>query len=227
MAMEEKVKVRSFNFHGYYGGGGEGEGYHTLYDWYRSVENEHFPDPTGLKARIEYWSCGLYPACIKYLMSAFDVPEVIAVTRMNICKNGMAALPRGYALVYYVSIFFYYWVLSTPVVSLVFGCYLYICINWFNLHFDEAFSSLRISNYKSFTRFHITNAGNLEVFTVAVDRVPREWVLDPQWEEEELHVKAGTPSYSRKYPSSWSPQRPFPDPNYNARIIDQFIIEKL
>lgn len=47
-----------------------------MYQWYRSVESEHFPDPTGLRARIEQWTFGLYPACIKYLMSAFDVPEV-------------------------------------------------------------------------------------------------------------------------------------------------------
>jgi hypothetical protein len=51
-------------------------GYHTLYEWYRYVESEHFPDPTGLRSRIEQWTFGLYPACIKYLMSAFDVPEV-------------------------------------------------------------------------------------------------------------------------------------------------------
>lgn len=52
-------------------------GYHPLYDWYRSMESEHFPDPTGLRTRLEQWTLGLYPACIKYLMSAFDVPEVI------------------------------------------------------------------------------------------------------------------------------------------------------
>ncbi|RRT73538.1 hypothetical protein BHM03_00003458 [Ensete ventricosum] len=45
------------------------------------MENEHFPDPTGLRARIEQWTFGLYPACIKYLMSAFDVPEVIEVPK--------------------------------------------------------------------------------------------------------------------------------------------------
>ncbi|KAL9250485.1 hypothetical protein AKJ16_DCAP07546, partial [Drosera capensis] len=50
-------------------------GYHTLYEWYRQVEGEHFPDPTGLRARLEQWTFGLYPACIKYLMSAFDIPE--------------------------------------------------------------------------------------------------------------------------------------------------------
>lgn len=40
------------------------------------MESEHFPDPTGLRSRIEKWTFGLYPACIKYLMSGFDVPEV-------------------------------------------------------------------------------------------------------------------------------------------------------
>lgn len=58
-------------------------GYHSLYQWYRSVESEHFPDPTGLRARIEQWTFGLYPACIKYLMSAFDVPEVRKSTSLN------------------------------------------------------------------------------------------------------------------------------------------------
>lgn len=170
------------------------KGYHTLYEWYRAMESEHFPDPTGLRARMEKWTFGLYPACIKYLMSAFDVPEVIpfyascfcisffiiifrevlqvmAVTRSNICKGGMESLSRGSAIIYYASVFLYFWVLSTPVVSLVFGSYLYICVNWLRLHFDEAFSSLRIANYKAFTRFHITTSGDLEVFTLAVDKV--------------------------------------------------------
>lgn len=95
----------------------------------------------------------------------------MAVSRSNICKSGMESLSRGGAAIYYASVFLYFWVFSTPVVSLVFGSYLYICINWMHLHFDEAFSSLRIANYKSFTRFHITSEGDLEVFSLAVDKV--------------------------------------------------------
>ncbi|VFQ89816.1 unnamed protein product [Cuscuta campestris] len=76
-------------------------GYHTLYEWYRSDESEHFPDATSLKERLERWTFGLYPACIKYLMSAFDVLEVMAVTRNNICKSGMESLSRGIAAIYY------------------------------------------------------------------------------------------------------------------------------
>ncbi|XP_028099327.1 uncharacterized protein LOC114298511 isoform X4 [Camellia sinensis] len=199
-------------------------GYHTLYEWYRSVESEHFPDPTGLRARIEQWTFGLYPACIKYLMSAFDVPEVMAVTRNNICKNGMEALSRGGAVIYYSSVFLYFWVFSTPVVSLVFGSYLYICINWLHLHFDEAFSSLRIANYKAITRFHINHGGDLEVYTLAVDKVPREWKLDPQWDGEPRQPQQL--SHLRKFPSKWRALSSKQDPLNTVRIVDQFVIRQ-
>ncbi|KAE8715500.1 polyadenylate-binding protein RBP47C-like [Hibiscus syriacus] len=197
-------------------------GYHTLYQWYRTVESEHFPDPSGLRARMEQWTFGLYPACIKYLMSAFDVPEVMAVTRSNICKNGIQSLSRGGAVIYYASVFLYFWVLSTPVVSLVFGSYLYFSINWFHLHFDEAFSSLRIANYKSFTRFHINSDGDLEVFTLAVDKVPREWKIDPDWDGEAKQPQQL--SHGRKHPSKWSAAAGQQDPVNTVRVIDQFVI---
>ncbi|KAK6130929.1 hypothetical protein DH2020_035331 [Rehmannia glutinosa] len=198
-------------------------GYHTLYEWYRSVESEHFPDRTGLRARIEQWTFGLYPACIKYLMSAFDVPEVMAVTRSNICKNGMDSLTRGGAVIYYASVFLYFWVFSTPIVSLVFGSYLYVCINWLHLHFDEAFSSLRIANYKSFTRFHINSKGDLEIFTLAVDKVPKAWKVDPCWEGETK--LAQNLSYRRRFPSKWRSVSSQQDPVNTVRIVDHFVIQ--
>ncbi|CAI0558244.1 unnamed protein product [Linum tenue] len=199
-------------------------GYHTLYEWYRAVEREHFPDPTGLRDRIEQWTLGLYPACIKYLMSAFDVPEVMAVTRSNICKNGAEALSRGGAIIYYASVFLYFWVFSTPIVSFVFGSYLYICINWLQIHFDEAFSSLRIANYKSFTRLHIDRAGDLEIFTLAVDKVPKEWQLDPHWDAEPR--QAQQMSHHRKYPSKWSAAAYQQDPVNSVKIVDHFVIRR-
>ncbi|XP_062098870.1 uncharacterized protein LOC133804744 isoform X2 [Humulus lupulus] len=199
-------------------------GYHTLYQWYQTVESEHFPDPTGLRARIEQWTFGLYPACIKYLMSAFDVPEVMAVTRSSICKNGMESLSRGGAVIYYASVFLYFWVFSTPIVSLVFGSYLYICINWLHIHFDEAFSSLRIANYKAFTRFHITKDGDLEVYTLAVDKVPKEWKLDPDWDGEPKQPQQQ--SHCRKFPSKWSAAIPLQDPIHTVKIVDHFVIKQ-
>ena len=37
------------------------------------------------------------------------------------------------------------------------GAYLYICVNWFHVHYDEGFSSLRIPHFKGFSRLHITS----------------------------------------------------------------------
>ncbi|XP_047309169.1 uncharacterized protein LOC124912574 [Impatiens glandulifera] len=199
-------------------------GYHTLYEWYRTMENEHFPDPSGLRARIEQWTYGLYPACIKYLMSAFDIPEVMAVTRNNICKNGMDSLSRGGAVIYYAAVFLYFWVFTTPVVSLVFGSYLYICINWLNLHFDEAFSSLRIANYKAVTRFHINSIGDLEVFTLAVDKVPKEWKLDYKWDGESR--QPNQLSHHIKWPSKWCAISPQLDPINTVKIVDHFVVQR-
>jgi hypothetical protein len=34
--------------------------------------------------------------------------------------------------------------LATPVMGFVFGVYLYVCVCWFHVHYDEAFSALRI-----------------------------------------------------------------------------------
>lgn len=199
-------------------------GYHTLYEWYRQVESEHFPDPTGLRYRVQQWTFGLYPACIKYLMSAFDVPEVMAVSRTNICKYGMESISRGGAVIYYASVFLYFWVFSTPVVSMVLGSYLYVCVNWFHIHFDEAFSSLRIANYKSFTRFKINKEGDLEVFTLAVDKVPKGWKLDPKWEGESKTEK--TMSHELSRPSKWKAERSHQDPLATVKIVDHFVIHR-
>ncbi|KAM0868218.1 hypothetical protein ACQ4PT_041474 [Festuca glaucescens] len=161
--------------------------------------------------------------------------KVMAVTRTTICRKGIESLPRGGAIIYYVCVFLYFWVLSTPVVSMVFGSYLYICINWFHIHFDEAFSSLRIANYKAFTRFHIKKNGDLEVFTLAVDKarcltyaintqVPKEWMLDPDWDMEPK--EPFQMSHNRRFPSKWRAGSGWSEPTSTVRVVDQFVIPR-
>ncbi|KAL0017342.1 hypothetical protein SO802_004411 [Lithocarpus litseifolius] len=194
-------------------------GYHSLYRWHQSMFHRHLPVPIAIQDSIKRWTFGLYPACIKYLMSAFDLPELMAVTRSNICKNGMESISRWGAIIYYTSIFLYFWVLSTPAVSFVFGSYLYICINWFNLHYDEAFSSLRIADFKAFTRFHIKHNGDLEVFTLAV---PEDWELDPKWEGSNSNQL----SHLRENPSQWKAADSDQEPLNTVRIIDKIVIPR-
>jgi hypothetical protein len=132
----------------------------------------------------------------------------------------------------------YYWVLAIPAMAGVFGLYLYISLCFCHVHFDEAFSSLRIPDFKGFSRWagwkskqgggggpgasackllpwapgqrlypaprpdptqpyphpdlttttttrpcrmHITQEGDLEVYSLGVAEVPRKWKEDPRW----------------------------------------------
>ena len=75
----------------------------------------------------------------------------------------------------------YYWVLATPAVGFLFGCYLYIAVNWFHVHYDEAFSALRIPNFKGFSRLHINTDGDLEIYGLAMDKVGQARQLAIVW----------------------------------------------
>ena len=49
--------------------------------------------------------------------------------------------------------------------------YLYLSVTFFNCHYNEAFSSLRVEHYKNFLRLHITPSGDLDVYVLGVDKV--------------------------------------------------------
>jgi len=51
------------------------------------------------------------------------------------------------------------------------GFYLLVSFNVMGRHANEAFSALRIENYKNFLRLHINKAGNLTVYPVGIDNV--------------------------------------------------------
>jgi len=42
-------------------------------------------------------------------------------------------------------------------------------------HSNEAFSSLRIPDYKNFLRLHIERAGGLTIYPIGIEQVPRVW----------------------------------------------------
>ena len=59
--------------------------------------------------------------------------------------------------------------------SFILGVYLFVSIRIFGRHSNEAFSSLRIQDYKQWLRLRIDASGLLTIYTIAVDRVPRRW----------------------------------------------------
>jgi hypothetical protein len=59
--------------------------------------------------------------------------------------------------------------------SFVLGIYLLISVNVFGRHSEEAFSSLRVEDYKHFLRLHIDPNGALTIWPLKIERVPRVW----------------------------------------------------
>ncbi len=62
-----------------------------------------------------------------------------------------------------------------PVGAFILGVYLFVSIRVFGRHSNEAFSSLRIQDYKQWLRLRIDARGALTIFAIAIDRVPRRW----------------------------------------------------
>jgi len=59
--------------------------------------------------------------------------------------------------------------------SVILGVYLLVSLNVFGRHYNEAFSSLRIEDWKSFLRLHITRSGDLEIYSLGLERISRAW----------------------------------------------------
>jgi hypothetical protein len=55
------------------------------------------------------------------------------------------------------------------------GLYLLVSVQVFGRHSNEAFSSLRIMDYKQWLRLRISADGALSIYCIGLDRVPRRW----------------------------------------------------
>lgn len=213
------------------------DGYHSLYRWYRRFEDQHFPDPAGLRSALSTVTFGLYPLAIKWAFALFDVPESIAVARTLMCEaGGLANLTRIQTIGYYGGVLLYFWVLATPTVGFVFGLYLYVSGNWLHVHYDEAFSALQVADNKGFLRLHVTPEGDIEVFSLGLKKVPTEWREDPRWKTPGGGGEAGAVAHQARWPSRWMPVeergigrtvlRTVKPPEAELEVVDYFRVPK-
>lgn len=59
--------------------------------------------------------------------------------------------------------------------SVIFGLYLYVSLNHFGVHANEAFSALRLTGYKGFLRFRVRPGGQLDMWCIGIDEVTKRW----------------------------------------------------
>ena len=62
--------------------------------------------------------------------------------------------------------------------AFVFGVYLAV-MSRLGLLTNNGYSALGIEDYKGFLRFRIGDAGRLDAYFIAIDRVPRKWKQPP------------------------------------------------
>ena len=60
--------------------------------------------------------------------------------------------------------------------ALILGLYLFVSLQFFGRHANEAFASLRIQDFKHWVRLRVDASGALSIFAVGIDRVPRRWL---------------------------------------------------
>ena len=59
--------------------------------------------------------------------------------------------------------------------SVIMGIYLLVSVNVFGRHSEEAFSGLTIEDFKHFLRLHVDHEGQLTIWPIKINRVPRRW----------------------------------------------------
>jgi hypothetical protein len=62
--------------------------------------------------------------------------------------------------------------------SFIQGLYLLISLNLFGRHFNEAFSTITVEDWKSFLKLKIDAAGDLTIYAIGIRRVPRRWKMN-------------------------------------------------
>jgi len=62
--------------------------------------------------------------------------------------------------------------------SIIMGVYLFVSLHIFGRHDNEAFSALKIEDYKNFVRLHIGRDGKLSIYPLKIERVERKWIYE-------------------------------------------------
>ncbi|MDT4968145.1 MAG: hypothetical protein QOJ64_2882 [Acidobacteriota bacterium] len=63
--------------------------------------------------------------------------------------------------------------------SFIQGLYLLVSLNVFGRHYNEAFSTIAVEDWKSFLKIKIDPAGDLTIYPIGIRTVPRKWKPNP------------------------------------------------
>ncbi len=94
------------------------------------------------------------------------------------------AHPTSTNLVWFGSILLVCGVGGYIIGSIIMGVYLFVSLHLRGRHDNEAFSALKIEDYKNFLRLHIDGDGKLTIYPIKIEKVEREWIHEVKNGEE-------------------------------------------
>jgi hypothetical protein len=106
---------------------------------------------------------------VAHLAAAFVVGWLSLLLTLHVFELGYGTIPQ--LLISGLITF----IVGGPVGAFILGVYLFVSIRLFGRHGNEAFSSLRIQDFKQWLRLRIDAAGGLTIHSIGIDRVPRRW----------------------------------------------------
>ena len=165
-------------------------------------------------------------AVFRFMIKLLDVLEGLIYFSMRVASDRVGefapSASRVDIIMYYGHTLWFYWLLATPVVSVIVGAYLMVSITVFDTAYDPAYSAFQIEDYKHFLRFKLSAATReLHCYVVGVRKVHKVWERDPQHTDEHDRWP-----FFRAVPSVW---RPVPQVDGKAdcapRLIESFAIQ--
>ena len=140
-------------------------------------------------------------------MGAFHtVLQLATAATVALAATRILDFADGFAYVVLVVVFIA--VVGAVFGAVALGLYLVLALTLLGTHQTEVFSAIRVEGYKNFLRLHIAPDGTLSVYALGIDRVVKDWDLDPDNPDNEA-------SYLK----------PRADTTIDVRLIDQTSFE--
>ncbi len=131
-----------------------------------------FTDSNSLPYR---WFAGTLHG-LAHLTAAFGLGWAGYAIAVQLIPDGDRLAPSTwFNLVWFLSVLVVSAIGGYVIGSIIMGLYLYVSLHIFGRHDNEAFSAMKIQDYKNFLRLHIDRAGALHVYPIKIDKVPRKW----------------------------------------------------
>ncbi|GET88102.1 metallo-dependent phosphatase-like domain-containing protein [Leishmania tarentolae] len=149
---------------------------------------------------------------LRVLLRCFDPFESLGFLSMAVSGGEVArfsaAASRLQIVLYYVYVLFFYWVLITPVVSVLIGMFLLFSVTTFDYMYDATYSAFQMEEYKHFLRFRLdATTRELHGYVVALQKPSKVYQLDRSylWSLTGPGLEQHRPPHLKQYPSRWEP----------------------